>query len=293
MYHVISNPVSGRGKSNSTSGLIKRYLDEHQIKYKWYATEFKGHPKEVATDIDIANPQGGTIIIIGGDGTYNEVINGLGDLNKWKIGLIPAGSGNDLATKLNLKVKDPIYNLEIILNKEAKPIDYIQINQYRCLNIGGSGIDVDILQRFEKYKHLRGKFRYLCALFVTLIVFKWYDFKISIDGQPFENKTGFITAICNGSQYGGGIKICPISKVNDGKLNYVFINKIKRYKIIFYLSKLLKGKILKYTKFVECKPCEKIIFSSEKDFLFNIDGEIIKDNQFVCNIVKNGIKIFY
>lgn len=45
MYHVISNPVSGRGKSNSTSGLIKRYLDEHQIKYKWYATEFKGHPK--------------------------------------------------------------------------------------------------------------------------------------------------------------------------------------------------------------------------------------------------------
>lgn len=293
MYHIISNPISGRGKSNSAAIAVKKYLDEHKIVYKWYATKYKGHPKILATEIDSNNPSGGELIVIGGDGTLNEVVNGIGHLLNWNIGLIPAGSGNDLATKLNLKLKDPIYNLELILSKTPKTIDFIQINQYRCLNISGSGIDVDILKRFEKYTWLRGKFRYLIALVVTLCVFKWYKFKISIDDQPFEDKTGFITAICNGSSFGGGIRICPISSVDDNQLDYVFVNKINRLAIPFYLIQLLRGKILKYKKKVEWKHCQKVVFSSDQPLPLNIDGEIIEDNHFICTIVKNGFKIYY
>lgn len=293
MYHIISNPISGRGKSNLASIKIKKYLDEHQIDYQWYETKYKNHPQEIAIEIDSKNPHGGDMIVIGGDGTLNEVVNGIGDLNHWNIGLIPAGSGNDLASKLNLKPKDPIYNLEIILKGKTKAIDYIQVNQHRCLNIAGTGIDVDILKRFEKYTHLRGKFRYLVALIVTLCVFHWYRFEVSIDGAPFEKKEGFITSICNGSRFGGGIQICPISEVDDNQLNYVFVKKLPRITIPYYLIQLLRGKILRFTKKVECIPCQKIIYRSVKPFLFNIDGELIEDNQFICTIVKNGFKIYY
>lgn len=291
MFHVIANPISGRGKSHDISEKIQKHLLDKKINFVWYETKYVNHPKEVSESIEKEYPNGGEIIVIGGDGTFNEVVNGIKNLDKWKFGLIPAGSGNDLAFKLGFNKKEPLQAIEYILENETKYMDYIQVNDKRCINILGTGIDVDILCRFEKYNKLRGKFRYLMALFVTLFKFKWYDFEMCVDDGEVIKKQGFITALCNGANFGGGIPICSFAKIDDNKLNFVFIEKLKKWKIPFYLVKLLKGTIYK-SKHYFTQECSKVIYTNSKPFTINIDGQLIENNRFECSIIKNGIKIY-
>lgn len=228
---------------------------------------------------------------LGGDGTINEVINGLTNLSKWEIGIIPAGSGNDIAAKLNIPIKKPLKALNLILNGEAKKMDLIDVNGMKCINIAGSGIDIDVLMRFEKYTKLKGKFRYFWALLMTILTFKWHEFEISVDDGEFFKMSGFITAACNGSSYGGGIRICPESIVDDGYMDYVFAKKIKKITIPYYLIQLMKGKINRYSFYIH-QLCKKIVYRSDKEFYFNVDGKIIKSNYFECKILPKRIAIY-
>ena len=291
MYYVIANPVAGRKKVNQNYIDTIRYLNENKIDYQLYETKQYEDPLFVAKKISEEVSEGGNIIVIGGDGTINEVINGLNNYSKWNIGIIPAGSGNDIASKLNIPLKNPIEALKLIINQTPKPIDLISVNGLRCINIAGSGIDIDVLMRFEKYTHLKGKFRYFWALLVTILKFKWHEFEISIDDGEFFKMEGFITAACNGSSYGGGIRICPDAIVDDGHMDYVFAKKIKRITIPYYLIKLMKGKINQYSFYIR-KHCKKIVYQSEKEFYFNIDGKLVKSNRFECNLLPQALNIY-
>ena len=133
MYHVIANPVAGRKKVNQTYVETLKYLKEASIEHILYETKEYEDPLQVAKQIDKAYPDGGKMIVIGGDGTINEVINGLTNLSKWEIGIIPAGSGNDIAAKLNIPIKKPLEALNLILNGEAKEMDLIDVNGMKCI----------------------------------------------------------------------------------------------------------------------------------------------------------------
>ena len=291
MYHIIANPIAGRKKKNKKYIQIIQYLKEQKIPHTLYETHSYEEPMKIAKMLSEKYENGGKIIIIGGDGTFNEAINGLDDLSKWEIGIIPTGSGNDIASKLKIDIKNPIKALEVVLNNKVLPIDIIDVNGMRGINIAGSGIDIDVLLRFERYKKLKGSFRYFCALFVTMLKFKWYTFHVQVDDEEEKEYTGFITAACNGSQYGGGIRICPEAIMDDGQLDFVFAKKISRIKIPFYLIKLMKGKINRYA-FYEHRLCKKVTYSSDKDFYFNIDGKILQGKKFECTILPKVLNIY-
>ncbi len=292
MYYIISNPISGRKKNNYKKiKEVYRYLDENKIDYQLYESQYFQHPKEIAYQITSQNLSG-DIIVIGGDGTFNEVINGIVDLDKWNLGLIPAGSGNDFAVCLGLNPKNLIEDLKVILKKEIKPVDYIQVNDMRCVNVLGTGIDVEVLINFEKHTKLKGSFRYFYSLLEALFHIKWHEFDVSIDGGSFEHKKGFLVTLCNGSHIGGGIPICPNANPNDGKLEFVFVNQVKKIKIPGYLIKLMKGKIFTI-KEAQHIYCQKAIFKDNRNVLLQIDGNITDDyNEYKCEIINNGIKMY-
>ncbi len=292
MYHIISNPISGRKKSNyKRIKELYRYLDENNIEYQLYESKYYQHPKEIAHQITTENLTG-DIIVIGGDGTFSEVLNGIVDLDKWTLGLIPAGSGNDFASCLGLNRKDLIEDLKIILKREMKPVDYIQVNDMRCANVLGTGIDVEVLVNFEKHTKLKGSFRYFYSLLESLFHIQWHEFDVSIDGSEFEHKKGFLVTLCNGSHIGGGIPICPQANPEDGQLEFVFVNQIKKRKIPGYLIKLMKGKIFT-VKEAQHIFCQKAIFKDNKNLLLQIDGNIINEyNEYRCEVVHNGIKMY-
>lgn len=292
MYHIISNPISGRKKTTNKKVLeIYKYLNDHGINYCLYETKYFEHPLAIAKEIT-EKYESGNIIVIGGDGTFNEVLNGIKDLSKWNIGLIPSGSGNDFAKAINLPIKDLIGCLKIILNNNLKQVDYIKVNDKICVNVLGTGIDVEVLLNFEKHKKLKGSFRYLYSLIESLIHIKWHEFDVSIDDKEFEHKKGFIITLCNGSNIGGGIPICPNANPMDQKLEFVYVRQVKKIKIPRYLFYLLKGKILTL-KEVEHIYCQKAVFKSDRNLTIQIDGNITDNsNIYTCELVSKGLNMY-
>lgn len=292
MYHIICNLFSGRKhKKSKKIAKIFQYLEENKIEYQVYYTKYTKHPTELAREITTTY-ESGDLIVIGGDGTFNEVLNGISDLSKWHLGLIPTGSGNDLATNLNIKKKNYLECLKTILNGNLKAIDYIKVNDLICANVLGTGIDVEVLLNFEKHAKLKGRLRYFVSLIQTLFHLKWHEFDVSIDDGPFVSKKGLIIALCNGSNIGGGIQICPNAKTNDHQLEFVFVGCFKKRKLLGYLLKLLKGKIfsLKEAEHIYCK---KAIFKDQKPLVLQIDGNITNNyNEYVCEIIEEGLNMY-
>ncbi|MCL1900888.1 MAG: diacylglycerol kinase family lipid kinase [Firmicutes bacterium] len=285
---IINSKIKNR-KLEKVVKTIENYLTDRKAGFKMFFTQCKDDAKRIAKEL--TSKDCGDIVAVGGDGTVFEVLNGIEnfDIN---LGIIPCGTGNDFCKAINISPKNIINTLENILTKPAKYTDFILVNDtLRVLNITGIGIDADVLNRYYKAKIFKGKFGYYLALVISLFKFKWNKYKIKLDGQAEFSKTAIITSVCNGKYFGGGMKISPLSKVDDGLLNVVIVKKIGRIRIPFAFISFMRGNILK-KKFVEHIMCKSAELFSDAKPLINADGEIIKSDVFKCEVVSNKLKIF-
>lgn len=286
MIHFIVNPKANRGKVKKKVVTIEKLLTEREIEYVIHYTTAKGVATELAKEY--SKEPDSVVVAVGGDGTVNEVLNGL-DVTNAKFGIIPSGSGNDFITAAGIPT-DPEKALDLILYGEAKPTDFMVCGGVRGINIIGTGIDVDILKRCRTFKILKGKLQYLVSLIISLLKFEFYKFFIEENGEKVE-KEGLIVAVGNGSQFGGGIKMCPKAEIDDGELDYVLAGKLKKSKIPGAFIKLMQGKILEQD-FTTFKRCERVKIEFEKPVTIQIDGELYDNIDFDVSIVKGGINVF-
>ena len=286
MIHFIINPKAHRGKIKKKITILEKLLREKNVEYAIHYTTAKGVATELARDF--SSEPDSTIVAVGGDGTVNEVLNGINTENA-KFGIIPSGTGNDFITCAKIPL-DTEEALDLILNGEAKPTDYMLCDGVRGLNVIGTGIDVDILNRCRKSKILRGKLQYVASLIISLIKFKFYKFFFEKDGEKVE-KEGLIVAVGNGTQFGGGIRICPKAIIDDGELDFVVAGKLKKRKIPGAFIKLMKGKILELN-FTSFERKERVKIDFDKPVTIQIDGELYDGLNFDVNVVKHGVNIF-
>ena len=242
MLDFIINPIAGgkKGKKMQKNlAIIKEHLEKRKIEYKIHLShECKGARELTKTLID----QGATdIIVVGGDGTLHEAINGFHSFDRVNLGIIPCGTGNDFASALGISL-NPIKALDLIIDGTPKYTDYMQMPTVRGLNIIGMGIDVDVLKRYNALKK-KNKFGYTISLVKTLFKFDYVQFDATFNDQT-TNYTSFIACIANGHRYGGGIPICPIADATDGELDFLAVKSMKKIKIISAFLKLKAGKVL-------------------------------------------------
>lgn len=210
MLDFIINEKAGEKKAVKARKIIQRILDEKNIEYRFHSTKYRRNAIEIASELSRNGAE--CIIAAGGDGTVNEVLNGI-DTEKVKFGIIPCGSGNDFADTAKLPL-DPAKALDIILNGQVKPTDFLVCGGVRCMNIVGAGIDVEILKRCENSKILKGKLKYVVSLLISLIKFKFYGFTLFGDkldgkkcatsaelaGQGGEHRSAMIVCAGNGKK---------------------------------------------------------------------------------------------
>lgn len=286
MLHFIINPKANRGKIKKKVKTIEKLLTEREIEYAIHYTTAKGVATELAAQF--SKEPDSTVVAVGGDGTVNEVLNGL-NVENAKFGIIPSGSGNDFITAAGIPT-DAEKALDLILYGQAKPTDFMVCGGVRGMNIIGTGIDVDILRRCKTFKILKGKLQYLVSLIISLIKFEFYKFFIEKDGEKQE-KEGLIVAVGNGSQFGGGIKMCPEAVIDDGQLDFVVAGKLKKSKIPGAFIKLMQGKILEQD-FTTFERRERVKIEFDKPVTIQIDGELYENIDFDVSIVKGGINLF-
>ena len=286
MYQIIYNPVAGKKQALKNLQTVKKMLDDRGVEYALHESHKMGECTDIARSITQEGYQ--DIIVLGGDGTLHEVLNGLDNPAACRLGLIPSGTGNDFAEKIGIPL-DVEKATALILDGEAKDTDYLQIGTARCMNVGGIGMDVDVLERCQKGK-LKGKPKYVLSFLQSLFAFKGYTVTVESEGRT-ETHDALIAAVCNGGLFGGGIQICPAAQVDDGKLNVVIVDCIGGvFKLISAFMVLMKGGVLEYpltTHYV----CDSVRFTPKNLCTAQLDGELYKDLSFDVTIGK-GLKFY-
>ena len=286
---IIVNPTAGgkRGKRiKKALKAIEDRLNERQVQYKIHFTEEKNHGIKLTEQVI---KQGATnVVMVGGDGTLHEVINGFCDFERVNLGIIPCGTGNDFASALGLP-KNPVKALDLILDGQAKYTDYMQMPTVRGMNIICMGIDVLVLQKYQALKR-KNKLGYTKCLVQALMNFEYSDFVANIDGEDVAYRS-FIACVANGNQYGGGIPIAPPANPTDNQLDFVAVKEIKKGKIPYAFLKLKAGKILTLPQGVH-KPCTHVKVTPSKTSYVNVDGELYYDIPLDVQIVSNTLKVY-
>ena len=288
MQHIIVNPVSGKKRSVKNLHIVETLLQEAKIAYEVHITTAAGDAEKIVRELTQVGEN--DIVVLGGDGTLHEVLNGIADPTQCRIALVPSGTGNDFAEKLGIPL-EAVDAVKLFLNNEPKDVDYLQVGEKRCMNVAGLGMDVDVLERCQRGK-MRGKLKYFVSLLKSFFVFKGYAIVMKKEDGTEERHDALLAAACNGSQFGGGIPICPPAEVNDGLMNVMVVDHIKgKWQLMKALLTLMKGKMPQYHRTTHFL-CESIRFEPLTPCMVQLDGELYKDLPFEVKIGK-GLKMYY
>ncbi len=284
MLHLIAKPMKKRGQK-LLAEIEERLKDTPHC---LHVTKCRRDGTAIARELTEAGET--EIIVIGGDGTLNDVLSGISDPAKCTLGLIPAGTGNDFAASAGIPYG--LKALDLILGGSPQPTDFIDFSDgRRSINIAGLGIDVDILSRCENMKHFHAKSKYFLSLLVSLCKFRGCDITVTVNGVTKEYHA-LIAAVCNGKQFGGGICMCPPASIEDGKLDLVVVeNPPKRRKLPAALLKLMRGKVLSLP-FAHHTLCDSVTIRPAQAGIAQYDGELYETASLEAKLVHGQLKFF-
>ncbi len=304
-WMVIVNPAAGAGAVKSQWPKIKQELRIQKIEFSYLLSKY---PKHILKLVKKAMEEGYKHFIgVGGDGTMNEIVNaillnsGRANVIDFKIASIPAGTGNDWIKTHQIK------------NDIKLSIDYIKKNLTRfhdvgVIDLGGSGPDNTVLKYFINIagigfntlvieqtneitkKIVRSKHNYLLGLIISLFKFKPPKLLLTIDDKSAEKFYFAVNAgICNYN--GGGMKIVPHAKFDDGLLAVTIIEKISKWKVISNFFNLFDGSFIKNPE-VSTIHAERMVVSSDNFFGIEMDGELLGNTRFVTiNTLSKAIQV--
>lgn len=292
MKHLfIINPIAGKGKTLKLIPIIEKVFKERKESFSIDITKYVGHATEIAKNY--SDKEDYRIYSVGGDGTLNEVLNGMVNTNS-SLAVIPCGSGNDFIKSIyKYNKKEALEDILIkTINGIESKIDLGKVNNRYFLNIASVGFDAEVAYNSIKFKKLplvNGTAAYILGLLLTVFKYKSYDLIIEVDNTSYKLNS-LLVAVANGKYYGGGINVAPKANLNDGFFDVCLIKRVGRFKILGLFPKVIKG-THETIKEVNFKSGKVVHIISKEDLAFNIDGEIIKGKEAEFEIIKHGMQI--
>ncbi|MCR4823687.1 MAG: diacylglycerol kinase family lipid kinase [Treponema sp.] len=289
MYHFIVNIHGGSGKAFLKWNKIRELLKAKKVEFKTHVPQRVGHAMQLAKDISELDEADIKIIVVGGDGTINEVLNGITDFSKVKLGLIPTGSGNDFTRGLKLPRHNFKKALDIILNSKAdKKIDLgrstvLSSNDSRIFGISsgfgldaivGTGINEAKIKKILNWLHL-GKLSYAFLTIQTLFTMKTYSVSVKFDDeQPINFDKLIFLAAMNFKAEGGGVPMAPKAKGDDGLLSVCIAAGVPKILTFFKFPLLCLGLHGKSKGFY-LRNCRSLEIKSTSKSILHTDGELV------------------
>ncbi|MBD3186737.1 YegS/Rv2252/BmrU family lipid kinase [Candidatus Bathyarchaeota archaeon] len=277
---LLYNPASAAGKSKKHMMLATEYLDDLGVSCEMIESQHPAHLIEMAR---WRAGDGIPLIACGGDGTCNEVLNGvLQSGKKTPVGFIPMGSGNDIPGALGIR-PDIKRACEIIAKGTTGMADIGMAttgegNQRFFLGIGSQGFDAAVTRKTnEGKKRFKGTWNYIMAVLKTIFKFKKREIRLRLDGEEREGRFNLV-AVGNGPSYGGWMYMCPGAKIDDGLFHVTIIENLSTFKLLANFSKMYKKKHLDLPEIHDftAKTIEiEMVDPGDEPYLAQVDGEMI------------------
>lgn len=288
MEHLfIVNPAAGKGRTLELIPEIKAYCEGNNIDYHIEVTKYPGHATEISREYSEAQPM--RIYSVGGDGTLNEVLNGMAG-SQSSLAAVPSGSGNDFIRSI-IGENIPKDLIRSSLEGTQRLIDYARFNDRYFINIASAGFDAEVVyqsNRFKKLPFITGRMAYILGIFSSVLACKNYRMEINVDGRAISGKS-LLVAVGNGNYYGGGMLALPEAGIDDGLYDICHVEAMNRLKILFLFPKYMKGRhgTIKGVHFYRGK---KVEITVDSPIPMNLDGEIILERKAVFEIFPKGLR---
>src|SRR5258706_2985045 len=264
----IVNKFSGGGYRPDVEGRIIEKCRGANIECRIEFTQSPGHATELAQWA--VTQKMDFVFAVGGDGTVNEVAQGLVG-SKVAMGILPKGSGNGLARHLQIPM-DFKRSLDIISHHQVEIIDTMLINGKLSVNVSGIGFDGHVTSMFAN-KVKRGLVGYTKLVLNEFRKFKSFEANVKMNEKTFQTRS-FIIAIANSSQFGNNAKVAPQASVCDQLIDVSFIQKIPVTQAAGFASKMFTGK-LDRSRYVDIYRSQKLTIHLNEPIAFHIDGEAL------------------
>ena len=299
---IIVNPNAGVKKGGKDWPLISRLLNSAGLSHLCVLTEHRDHANQLAYEFIEEGYR--NIVVVGGDGTLNEVVNGI-FLQKHvspsaiTLGMIPVGTGNDWCRTFGIPFdyKDAIGILKNVKTflQDVGQISYFKNQdpiQRHFINIAGMGYDALVAKKtnISKEKGRGGPLTYLFFVFSSLFQYKFIEAVIEIDNQMVFKGEMFSMNVGICKYKGGGMMQVPAAIPDDGLFDVTLIKKAPKWMVIRHASKLYDGTLVKLP-IVETYRGKSIRIRSVGKIYLEADGESLGHSPFVYEILKQSLKV--
>ncbi len=284
-YALVVNPAARSGKSKGALPKIKAFFERRKEKLTIYKTQKKGDAIEMAKK---ASKTHGVVIAGGGDGTINEVINGIAG-TKAALGIVPMGTTNVLAMELDIPDK-PVEACKLIVSKKPVKIDIGQVNGRYFLSWAGIGLDSHMIRDTENIpiiKKILGKISYPLIGLKTLLTYSPTKMSVNADGKRY---TGHFILVGNIKYYGGKFRVYPKAEVNDGLLDVCIFKKKSLIHTFKYTLAMGIGQHVNYDD-VDYIQAKNIRIDTYDKILIHTDAELASETPAKISIKPLFLKV--
>ncbi|MBO5710344.1 MAG: diacylglycerol kinase family lipid kinase [Rikenellaceae bacterium] len=301
-WFVIVNPVAGKGLGLTDWPVISKLLRDNSIAFDFAFTEHRFHAIELS--VEAVNNGYRRLIVVGGDGTLNEVVNGLFiqkavPQNEVLLSVIAVGTGNDWVRMFGIprtytdSIKSIVAGHSFL--QDVGKVSYYKASYHQSrymANVAGVGFDASVNRRFNRRKEegKRGKFLYILSTLKALFGYRSTHVKISVDGKVVVDQAVFSATIGIGKYNGGGMLQTPDAVPDDGLFDLTIIRKISKFGVIRNFGSLYNGRIYRI-KQISLDRGRKIHIESTPEIATEVDGEALGYSPFDFEIIPKAIRV--
>ena len=296
MKHVfIINPKAGKGDGVSRIYDMADILrDKHGLEVSCMLTQSRGHATELTRSLAETGEEY-RFYACGGDGTINEVANGIAGFPNAAMTAVPIGTGNDFLKNFG-DDQEKFRDAENLFDGPVTELDLIECNGRHALTIACSGIDARVaadVHKFSARPLMDGKSSYIASVAMN-VLFKQLcsHWTVTIDGVA---ETGKFTlaAVCNGRYYGGGFMPVAEASMTDGVLNTLVVSGINLGLFARFVGPYSKGDYHKFPKYARCVTAKEVrITSDTEDIATCLDGEVMLSRDVTFRLSEKKLRFF-
>ena len=292
---LLVNPRAGGGRASNADAELQKFANRRRWNLEICVTS---SPDDLAAKARAAAHDGQRrIFVLGGDGTFQLLLNAIYPQPELVVGIIPAGGGNDLATALGLPA-DPVEAADLLLEGEVGYLDAVRVRTAdgtERLYSGGGGVGLDAeAARLAStaYRKMRGRSRYVLSAIRALFNFRPFKARVylGLEKEELLEATSLLVGVLNTPSYGAGLYLAPDAKTDDGLLELVVVEALSLSEILRLLPAFASRGELK-TKRLQRFPVTHVRIETESPLWFHGDGELLGMTPVEISVVPRAVRI--
>ena len=234
---LLTNPTSGKGRGAKARAAVLEHFRGAGLSVR----DLVGKDADEAVDLARAAVADGVeaLVVVGGDGMVHVGVQAVAETGT-PLGIVPAGTGNDVARYFDLPRKDPVAAADVVIRATPRTVDLARSGTRYYATVLAAGFDALVNERANRMTWPRGQMRYNLATLAELRVFKPLHYTLDLDDQQV-TLDAMLVAVGNGPSFGGGLRITEGALLDDGMLDVVVIKPMSRGALVRTYPKLFKG----------------------------------------------------